>query len=72
MGDSDDESQGFVSPNVSPMNQVIGQPVPKPQKNFVFNNPTIKEDPYEDESLTPVKRTPVSRQFGRADDHPDC
>lgn len=53
LGESDDESQGFASPIISPLNQVLRLQHPKPQKHFVFNSATIVEDLCEDESATP-------------------
>lgn len=62
MGESDDESQGFASPNISPMNVVVGQTAPRPQKQFIFNNTPIQEELHEEDSVTPVKKTTSSRQ----------
>jgi len=57
MGESDDESAGFVSPTISPMNQVVGQY--GKGKRFNFQDASIiKEEPQEEETLTPENRTP--------------
>lgn len=55
LGESDDDSQGFVSPMISPMNQVLGpMSSSKPVKKFQFADPiVIQEEIHEEEALSP-------------------
>ncbi|CAG9326725.1 unnamed protein product [Blepharisma stoltei] len=59
LGESDDDSQGFISPLISPMNQVVVGPIgsAKPIKKFQFSEPlVIEEDARGEESASPHQR----------------
>ncbi|CAG9315048.1 unnamed protein product [Blepharisma stoltei] len=65
LGESDDDSQGFVSPMISPMNQVVTGPIgsAKPAKKFQFSEPPIiQEESHEEESSSPHPKSSEPRK----------